>query len=296
MKILVTGSNGQVGSCLVKQLTGLPEIESLAVDRTQLDITDRDAVNKLVNEFKPDAIINAAAHTAVDKAEQEVELSYAINRDGPKYLAQAAHAVGATILHVSTDYVFAGDKNGEYVETDEVASQGVYGQSKLAGELAVAEACPRHIILRTAWVFCETGNNFVKTMLRLAQTRDELGVVADQFGGPTYAGDIAATLLTMAQSLHNGNHDYGIYHFAGLPHVCWHQFATKIFNEANKQGILINNGLKKSMRVNAITTEQYPTPAKRPANSKLDCRKIEQTFGIKPSYWQAALSNLKGYL
>ncbi|HFI8806790.1 TPA: dTDP-4-dehydrorhamnose reductase [Escherichia coli] len=291
MKILVTGSNGQVGSCLVKQLTELSEIECLAVDRDQLDITDRDAVNKLVNEFKPDAIINAAAHTAVDKAEQEVELSYAINRDGPEYLAQAAHAVGASILHISTDYVFAGDKVGAYVETDTVAPQGVYGQSKLAGELAVAAACPHHIILRTAWVFCETGNNFVKTMLRLAQTRDELGVVSDQFGCPTYAGDIAAALITIAQSLHNGNHDYGIYHFAGLPHVSWHQFATEIFNQANAQGII-----RKVMRVNSITSDQYPTPAKRPANSKLNCQKIELAFGIKPSDWQAALNNLKGYL
>jgi len=296
MKILITGSNGQVGSCLVKILNQMPEIEFLAVDRDQLDITDPDAVNKLVSEFRPNSIINAAAHTAVDKAEQEVELSYAINRDGPKYLAQAAQVVGATILHISTDYVFSGDKEGAYVETDRVAPQGVYGQSKLSGEFAVAESCTRYIILRTAWVFCETGNNFVKTMLRLAQTRDELGVVADQFGGPTYAGDIAAALLTMAKSLHNGIHDYGIYHFAGLPHVSWYQFATEIFTEANKQGLVINNGLNKSMRVNAITTDQYPTPAKRPANSSLDCGKIEQTFGIKPCDWQAALSNLKAYL
>ena len=290
MKILVTGSNGQVGRCLVQQLSQMLEIEFLAVDREQLDITDREAVNILVNEFKPDAIINAAAHTAVDKAEQEVELSYAINRNGPQFLAQAANSVGAIILHISTDYVFAGDKDGEYVETDDVAPQGVYGQSKLAGELAVAAACPRHIILRTAWVFCETGNNFVKTMLLLAQTRDELGVVADQFGGPTYAGDIAAALIKMAQSLHNGNHDYGIYHFAGLPHVSWQQFATEIFNQANVQGII-----SKVMRVNAITSDQYPTPAKRPANSRLNCQKIELAFGIKPSDWQAALSQLNSY-
>ncbi|MFB2642095.1 dTDP-4-dehydrorhamnose reductase [Shewanella bicestrii] len=290
MKILVTGSNGQVGSCLVQQLSQMLEIEFLAVDREQLDITDREAVNILVNEFKPDAIINAAAYTAVDKAEQKIELSYAINRDGPEYLARAAHAVGASILHISTDYVFAGDKVGAYVETDIVAPQGVYGQSKLAGELAVAAACPRHIIMRTAWVFCETGNNFVKTMLRLAQTPDELGVVADQVGGPTYAGDIAAVLIKMAQSLHNGNHDYGIYHFAGLPHVSWHQFAIEIFNQATAQGII-----SKVMRVNAITSDQYPTPAKRPANSKLNCQKIELAFGIKPSDWQAALSQLSSY-
>lgn len=290
MKILVTGSNGQVGSCLVQQLSQMLEIEFLAVDRDQLDITDRVAVNKLVNEFKPDAIINAAAHTAVDKAEQEVELSYAINRYGPEYLAQAANSVGASILHISTDYVFAGDKEGAYVETDDVAPQGVYGHSKLAGELAVAAACPRHIILRTAWVFCETGNNFVKTMLRLAQSRDELGVVADQFGGPTYAGDIAHALIEIAKALHVGNTYFGIYHFAGKPHVSWYQFASQIFKQAKAQKLF-----SKDIQVNAITSDQYPTPAMRPANSKLDCSKIEQTFGIKPSDWLAAVNQLASY-
>lgn len=291
MKILVTGSNGQVGSCLVKQLSQIPDIEFLAVDRTQLDITDAAAVAKLVNDFKPHAIINAAAHTAVEKAEDEVALSYAINRDGPQWLAEAANSVGAVMLHISTDYVFAGDKQGEYLETDAIDPQGVYGKSKLAGELAVAAACPRHIILRTAWVFCETGNNFVKTMLRLAQSRDELGVVADQFGGPTYAGDIANALIVMAKAVSEGNQSFGIYHYSGLPHVSWHQFASNIFNKANEQGIL-----NKVIRVNAIASDQYPTPAKRPANSKLDCRKIEQSFGIQPSDWQAALKNLKGFL
>lgn len=291
MKILVTGSNGQVGSCLIKLLNQMPEIEFLAVDREQLDITDFEAVTKLVNEFKPNAIINAAAHTAVDKAEQEVELSYAINRDGPQFLAQAAKCVGAIMLHISTDYVFAGDKVGEYVETDAVAPQGVYGQSKLAGELAVAAACPRHIILRTAWVFCETGNNFVKTMLRLAQSRDELGVVADQFGGPTYAGDIANALIVIAKAVSEGNQSFGIYHYAGLPYVSWHQFAVDIFAKAKEQDML-----NKEVLVNSITSDQYPTPAKRPANSKLDCRKIEQNFGIKSSDWKASLNNLKSFI
>lgn len=291
MKILVTGSNGQVGSCLVKRLNQMPEIEFLAVNREQLDITDCEAVNKLVDEFKPDAIINAAAHTTVDKAEQEVELSYAINRDGPQFLAQAANTVGATILHISTDYVFAGDKVGEYVETDDVAPQGIYGKSKLAGELAVAAACPRHIIMRTAWVFCETGNNFVKAMLRLAQSRDELGVVADQFGGPTYAGDIANSLIEIAKALNEGNTYYGIYHFSGLPHVSWYQFSCQIFKQAKEQKLL-----SKDMQVNAITSDQYPTPAKRPANSRLDCQKIERNFDVNPSDWQAALNNLKAYI
>ncbi|MGV5001017.1 dTDP-4-dehydrorhamnose reductase [Shewanella xiamenensis] len=298
MKILVTGSHGQVGSCLVKQLSQMPECKFLAVDREQLDITDHEAVTKLVNQFKPDAIINAAAHTAVDKAEQEVELSYAINRDGPQFLAQAANAINASMLHISTDYVFAGDKEGKYHEDDAVAPQGVYGQSKLAGELAVAVANPRHIILRTAWVFCETGNNFVKTMLRLAQTRDELGVVSDQFGGPTYAGDIAAALIVMAKALYAGSEQYGVYHFSGMPHVSWQKFAVEIFKQAKAQGLLNKEPSEeghKEMKVNAITSAQYPTPAKRPANSKLNCKKIEQAFGIQPSDWLSALKNLASY-
>lgn len=291
MKILVTGRNGQVGTSLVKQLSQMPEIEFLAVDREQLDITDSVAVARLVDEFKPDAIINAAAYTAVDKAEQEVELSYAINCDGPQLLAQASDSIGAVFLHISTDYVFSGDKQVEYNETDAVAPQGVYGKSKLAGELAVAAVCPRHIILRTAWVFCETGNNFVKTMLRLAQIRDGLSVVGDQFGGPTYAADIANALIIIVKAIRNGNESFGIYHYSGLPYVNWNQFACEIFKQAKSQGLL-----DKEMHVKAITSGQYPTAAKRPENSKLDCQKIWQTFGIKPSNWQAALNNLNGYL
>lgn len=291
MKILITGSNGQVGSSLVKQLSQLPDIAFLAVDREQLDITDSVAVASLVNEYKPDAIINAAAYTSVDKAEQEFDLSNAINCDGPRLLALAADAIGAAMLHISTDYVFAGDKLGEYIETDAVAPQGVYGKSKLAGELAVAAACPRYIILRTAWVFCETGNNFVKSMLRLAQKRDELGVVCDQFGGPTYAGDIANALIVMARAISKGSQSFGIYHYSGLPHVNWYQFTCEIFNQAKSQGLL-----DKDIRVNALTSEEYPTLAKRPKNSKLNCNKILHHFGIQASDWRVALNKLNSYL
>lgn len=291
MKILITGSYGQVGSCLVRQLQSMSDVEFMAVDRDELDITDKAQVESVVREFGPDAIINAAAHTAVDKAEEEVELSYAINRDGPKNLAEAAQKVGAAILHISTDYVFAGDKEGCYIEADPVSPQGVYGQSKLAGEIEVAKACERHIILRTAWVFGEQGNNFVKTMLRLAQTRDTLGVVADQFGGPSYAGDIASTLLTIAKSIvENNNQAYGVYHYSGLPHVSWCDFAKTIFEKSVDQGCL-----KQAPVVNAIRTEDYPTPAKRPANSKLDTSLIYEKFGIEASNWQAALNNIAEY-
>ncbi|MBN8034093.1 dTDP-4-dehydrorhamnose reductase [Vibrio vulnificus] len=291
MKILVTGSRGQVGRCLVEQLNSMPNIEFLALDREELDITDSKAVSNLVSSFQPDAIINAAAHTAVDRAEEEVELSYAINRDGPANLARAAEKVGAALLHISTDYVFAGDKDGEYEEEEATGPQGVYGNSKLAGEIAVAESCPRHIILRTAWVFSEYGGNFVKSMLRLAKSRDTLGIVADQFGGPTYAGDIANALLRIATAITIENHGgYGTYHYSGMPHVSWCDFANNIFAEAKAQGVLST-----AITVNPIATSDYPTPAKRPANSKLNNEKIFTQFGIAPSDWQLALKNLKDY-
>ncbi|MDD1782490.1 dTDP-4-dehydrorhamnose reductase [Enterovibrio sp. ZSDZ35] len=291
MKLLITGSLGQVGRCLVEQLNSMTDVEFLALDREELDITDETAVSAVVTSFSPDVIINAAAHTAVDKAEEEIALSYAINRDGPANLAKAADKVGAAMLHISTDYVFAGNKDGEYVESDETGPQGVYGESKLAGEIAVAQACERHIILRTAWVFSEHGGNFVKSMLRLAQSRDTLGIVADQFGGPTYAGDIASALLHIAVAITKENHTgFGIYHYSGMPHVSWYDFANTIFAEAKQQGVLTT-----AMTVNPISTADYPTPAKRPANSKLNNDKIHAQFGIHPSDWQLALKNLKDY-
>ena len=293
MKVLITGSNGQVGSCLVKQLQSCPEIEFLAVDRNELDITSEQDVIKTVNDFLPTIIINAAAHTAVDKAEDEVELSYAINRDGPEYLAQAAEKVGAVILHISTDYVFAGDKEGLYSEIDPVSPQGVYGQSKLAGEEVVIDTCSRHIILRTAWVFGEEGNNFVKTMLRLAKQRDSLGIVADQFGGPTYAGDIATALIKIAKTIidsKNTFNNYGVYHFSGMPHVSWYDFSQAIFDKAVEQKVLV-----KSPDVKKITTDEYSTPAKRPINSRLDTKKITTVFDVPVSDWKSALNNLSDY-
>ena len=192
-KFLITGARGQVGYCLTQQLQGKHDI--LAVDRDELDITDQSAVQQAVEKFHPDVIINAAAHTAVDRAETEIELSESINVKGPQYLAEAANSVGAVILHISTDYVFDGQRSGKYKESDTTDPQGVYGRTKLEGERAVAAANDKFIVLRTAWVFGEHGNNFVKTMLRLAKTRDTLGVVADQIGGPTYAGDIARVLM-----------------------------------------------------------------------------------------------------
>ncbi|MEZ9191542.1 dTDP-4-dehydrorhamnose reductase [Vibrio sp. 10N.286.52.F8] len=291
MRILITGCHGQVGSSLTEQLASHENTEVLALDREHLDITNQDAVNAAVAEFKPSIIINAAAHTAVDKAEEEVDLSFAINRDGPIYLAQAAQSVGAAILHISTDYVFEGNKAGEYVETDATNPQGVYGESKLAGEIAVAQACDKHIILRTAWVFGENGNNFVKTMLRLGENRDALSIVGDQFGGPTYAGDIAGALIQIAKRINQGNAvEYGVYHYSGLPHVSWFDFADTIFDVAVEQGVLA-----KKPSLTSITTDQYPTPAKRPSNSRLSNEKIIQGFSVEVSDWKAALNNLQAY-
>ncbi|MFT7009298.1 MAG: dTDP-4-dehydrorhamnose reductase [Colwellia sp.] len=290
MKILIAGKNGQVGSCLVDLLEEQTELTFLALDREELDITDPIQVDKIVSEFRPNIIVNAAAYTAVDKAEQECELANAINRDGPQNLALAANKINAAIIHISTDYVFDGDRAESYTELDVTAPQGEYGRSKLAGEQAVALACPKHIILRTAWVFSEHGNNFVKTMLRVAKTRDTLDVVADQFGGPTYAGDIAKTILTISKQIALDDDVYGIYHFSGFPHVSWHTFAEKIFDMALEQDLLVQ-----PMKVNLITTLDYPTPAKRPANSRLNCDKIYNAFDIKQSDWQAALVRIKEY-
>lgn len=290
MKVLIAGKNGQVGSCLVSQLSDMPTIDFLALGREDLDITDAEQVNKIVNEYKPSIIINAAAYTSVDKAESEVELADAINNLGPKNLAKAAAQINAAIIHISTDYVFAGDKQGLYTEADEVNPQGVYGQTKLAGEQSVAQECTAHIILRTAWVFSEFGNNFVKTMLRLAQTQDTIGVVGDQFGGPTYAGDIAKALIKIAQQLEQGSIKFGVYNYSGYPHVSWQGFASEIFEKAYSQKLI-----QTPIAVNAISTSDYPTPAKRPANSKLDCSKIERDFSIQPSDWKAAFNNIQQY-
>ncbi|MFP1746124.1 dTDP-4-dehydrorhamnose reductase [Lonsdalea quercina] len=289
MKILITGSRGQVGHSLVAQLEGKAEL--LAVDRDELDITDHYAVMRKVEQFQPDYIINAAAHTAVDKAEDEIAPSYTINRDGPAYLAEAAKGVGAVMLHISTDYVFDGESDLIYSEEMPVGPQGIYGKSKLAGEYAVAESADRYLILRTAWVFGEYGNNFVKTMLRLGETRDALSIVGDQVGGPTYAGDIAAALIRMVEFIEAGNTpEWGVYHFSGMPYVSWYEFAQAIFELAGKTALLAS-----LPTLTSISTSDYPTRAKRPANSRLNCQKIQRQFGIAPSDWQSALNNIQAY-
>ncbi|KQN63722.1 dTDP-4-dehydrorhamnose reductase [Erwinia sp. Leaf53] len=280
MRILLTGANGQLGRCLQDRIPA--DWTLLPLASADLDITHSESVAVAVAEFKPDVIINAAAYTAVDKAENEVELARQVNRQGPANLAQAAKDNNARFIHVSTDYVFDGTSEKPYLETDTTNPLGVYGQTKLDGEKAVAEIFPDSIIVRTAWVFSEYGNNFLKTMLRVGEQRDVLSVVADQYGCPTYAGDIANTIISLIKLDAEG----GIYHFSGDQETSWHGFAKKIFDLA-----LENSKIRHAPVVEAITTDQYPTLAVRPTYSILSNRKIE-VLGIKASRWEEAIKDV----
>ena len=290
-RILITGGSGQVGHCLKAQLEGYAELS--VPDSTALNIADRRSVRQVVETFRPDYIINAAAYTAVDKAESDAERAFAVNRDGARHLAEAAEAAGAAMLHISTDYVFDGAGGAPYDEAAPTAPQNIYGASKLAGEQAVLAACRRAVVMRTSWVFGAHGQNFVKTMLRLGRERDSLGIVADQYGAPTAAADIAAALITIVRR-HTPEQlaeRAGIYHYCGSPYASWFEFAETIFAEAAAQGVLA-----KIPAVKPIGTADYPTPAKRPADSRLDCGKIRAVFGIAPCDWHSALSDLRPYL
>lgn len=286
MRVLVTGVGGQVGHELVRLA---PEgVEVFGFGSGELDITDAAQVSAAFERVRPELVINAAAYTAVDRAESESERAYAVNHDGVFLLGQAAQRVAIPVLHISTDYVFAGDARQPYGEQDATGPAGVYGESKLAGEQALAEACERHLILRTSWVFGAHGNNFVKTMLRLGRERDELGVVADQHGGPTSAAGIARTLWLAAQQYREqGALPWGIYHYSGAPACSWYDFACEVFTQAVALG-----RLARAPRVNAITTDQYPTPAQRPAWSVLNCDKIGSAFAVAQDDWRAELNKL----
>ncbi len=283
MRILLSGANGQLGRCIQDAcIDSVHELKSLG--RDGLDITDAGEVDRIVNEFCPDVIINAAAYTAVDKAESEPELAHAINVTGAANLAAVAEKVGALLIHISTDYVFDGRASVPYTEEDKTNPQGVYGQTKLEGEREVQLRCKKHIILRTAWVFSEYGNNFLKTMLRLGKERSELGVVADQVGCPTYAGDIAKMCFVIAERVMEGRARIGIYHFAGDKAVSWYTFANAIFDEAKNGGLLAVKPI-----VNPITTTEYPTPAIRPAYSVMASEKLVNSFGGVACDWNSAL-------
>ncbi|MWJ27642.1 dTDP-4-dehydrorhamnose reductase [Halomonas sp. ZH2S] len=286
MHVLVTGATGQVGYELLRLA---PEDFTVAgFGSAQLDITDAAAVEESVARETPALIINAAAYTAVDKAEAEPELAYAANRDGVANLAAVAARRGIPLLHISTDYVFAGDAKTPYREDETPAPTGVYGASKLAGEQVLAETCASHLIMRTSWVFGAHGNNFVKTMLRLGQEREKLSVVADQHGCPTSAASIARALWALVEQYRDqGTLQWGLYHYAGLPPCTWHDFAKNIFDIAHELGLIS----QKPMLV-AIGTEDFPTPAKRPAWSVLDSCRLKRVHGIGPSDWPMDLRDV----
>lgn len=273
-KIVVTGCNGQLGRAINKEFEKNTEFVLVNTDVDELDITNEIEVIRFVKEKNPWAIVNCAAYTAVDKSEGEEEIAYKINAIGPKNLSLAANNVGAKMLHVSTDYVFDGKKDTPYVEDDPTGPMGAYGRTKLAGEEFVKEFAEKYFIVRTAWLYGD-GNNFVKTMLRLAESREELGVVKDQFGSPTSASELAKAIKVLLET-----EEYGIYHATCEGRTNWADFAKMIFEIGNKKTI-----------VNGITTEEYPTPAHRPAYSVLDNKAFRERIGYSFPAWQDALKD-----
>ena len=254
-------------------------------DIDELDITQPEAILPLFEPFSPDLVINCAAYTAVDKAESEPELAFAVNRHGPANLSDACKKLEVPLIHISTDYVFDGNAKRPYREDDPVDHLGVYGQSKWAGEEAVRSRLKEHLIVRTSWLYGVHGNNFVKTILRLAREKDELRVVDDQEGCPTWTGELADTLLAMVNliSKNMGDAPWGTYHYCGAGTASWYDFARAIVDEASQRESL------KALHLSPISTSEYPTPAKRPKRSVLDCTKTERTFGTRRRHWQEGL-------
>ena len=288
MKLLVVGSNGQLGWEIVNaaKVCGL---DCEGIDTPQFDLRGRDAVERTVGREKFTLIVNAAAFTAVDKAESEHDEAFAVNAEGPRHLAYVCAKHRLPLIHISTDYLFDGNKTSPYKESDPISPINVYGQSKAAGEKAVRESLETHVILRTSWLYSGHGNKFVKTILRLASEREELRVVAYQYGCPTYAADLAAVILDLAKQIRSrGSVQWGVYHYCGHGVTTWHAFAQKICQLARRYQAL------PVKRIEAISTHQYPTPAKRPPYSALDCSKIKSVFSIETRPWQDSLADMLG--
>jgi dTDP-4-dehydrorhamnose reductase len=293
MKILVLGAAGQVGSEIDAALTSVSE--SLKVDyptiinlnRGDCDVGDPSAIEAVIDVHQPDWVINASAYTAVDEAESEPDLAHQINSLAPEILAECCSRMGARLIHISTDYVFSGEGDALFTEESFTQPLGVYGATKLAGEAAIKQALSAHIILRTSWVFGAQGKNFVKTMLKLSPSRDKVSVVADQFGAPTSARSIAEAIASIALSMLKARAEddrWGTYHFSGYPYTTWATFAETVFLQAQEVGLI-----SKGLQVIPITTADYPTPAARPLNSRLDCSKLETKFDISPDDWKVSL-------
>lgn len=291
MRILLLGANGQVGWELQRSLAPLGELK--ACDRSTANLENLDKLKSLINDFKPEIIVNAAAHTAVDEAESEPEKAKSINFDATELLAIETKKLNAWLIHYSTDYVYDGTKSGAYTETDKTNPQSVYGVTKLQGEDAIRKSGCKHLIFRTSWVYATRGANFAKTMLRLASERDELKVVADQFGAPTSAELIAdTTALCLCQIVHRkalSETASGTYHLTPTGETSWFDFAKYVLQESEKRGARLRVSPES---LQAIPTSEYPLPAKRPKNSRLSTKKLSDTFGIHLPSWQTHVNRL----
>lgn len=275
MKIVVLGASGQLGSCLKKVSTERNLTDISFPSEEFANILDKDLLDQLLATEKPQFVINCAAYTAVDKAEDDVDTCRKVNRDGAAYIAEVCRKYGAALIHVSTDFVFKGDVPKLLSETDPADPENVYGLTKLEGEAAIAAILPEHYTIRTSWLYSEFGNNFVKTMLRLGREREQLGVIVDQVGSPTYAIDLANTILDIIES---GNTSYGIYHYSNEGVTSWYDFAKAVFDLSET-----------SVKLNPVKTSEYVTRAVRPAYSVMDKSKIKSTFGISIPYWRDSL-------
>jgi len=280
VKLLVIGRSGQVAQAL-GALDGEAGHQVITLGRPEVDLVVPETVHAAIKAQQPDVVINAGAYTAVDQAETERDAAFAINDHGAGGVAEACTRFGVPLIHISTDYVFDGTKPTPYSERDPVAPLGVYGQSKCAGEQRVRTLCPHHIILRTAWVFSPFGKNFVKTMLSLAETRDEISVVSDQVGSPTYAPHLAQAIVDVCTQIHGEREDvvWGTYHAAGGGEASWFEVAQKTFATSRALGGV-------TAKVSPIPSSDYPTPAKRPANSRLDCANLQQNFNTTIANWE----------
>lgn len=288
-KIILTGISGQVGHALLSMLN---PYQVIGLSRNDLDLSNEDAIRNVIRKIKPDLIINSAAYTGVDKAESEQELAYQINGIAPKIIAEEAKMVGAALVHISTDYVFDGNKSNPYIETDTTNPISVYGKTKLAGEMAIAEVGLPYLILRTSWIYSHSGSNFLKTILRLAIERESLRVVSDQIGSPTSNLALAKVITDLISEWDPSNQTQsGIYHTTCSGHTSWHGFATAIINQ------YIQLEIKPALKITAQDIEQtlstsYITPAARPLNSCLNNEKLNQTFGLSLPHWQDALTEV----